>query len=183
MLIRFSAFAINFFWNDCWWQRWRWLDVAFETGSDALGEAELEKLRQFDLDWRFGPCTGTVPDCASGLSGRPLSVVVVFLILKVNIYREILCRCDGSFCLLLCRNHSPAEVGESPTARPQPPRGRQRAAAAGTHAGQAWAQVQTIRIIFTLIIMCSYILNVEHLFYRTHNSIYYIFTRHDGKWS
>ena len=24
-------------------------------------EKELQKLRQFDLDWRFGPCTGNIP--------------------------------------------------------------------------------------------------------------------------
>ncbi|XP_070778255.1 DNA polymerase delta subunit 4 [Enoplosus armatus] len=27
-----------------------------ETGT--VREEELQKLRQFDLDWRFGPCTG-----------------------------------------------------------------------------------------------------------------------------
>ncbi|XP_070684113.1 DNA polymerase delta subunit 4 [Pempheris klunzingeri] len=29
-----------------------------EAESDAAREEELQKLRQFDLDWRFGPCTG-----------------------------------------------------------------------------------------------------------------------------
>lgn len=32
-----------------------------ETGAEVIEEAELEKLRQFDLDWRFGPCTGDKP--------------------------------------------------------------------------------------------------------------------------
>lgn len=32
-----------------------------ETGAEVIEEAELEKLRQFDLDWRFGPCTGNKP--------------------------------------------------------------------------------------------------------------------------
>lgn len=32
-----------------------------ETGAEVIDEAELEKLRQFDLDWRFGPCTGNKP--------------------------------------------------------------------------------------------------------------------------
>ncbi|XP_030580489.1 DNA polymerase delta subunit 4 [Archocentrus centrarchus] len=26
--------------------------------ADSIQEEEQEKLRQFDLDWRFGPCTG-----------------------------------------------------------------------------------------------------------------------------
>uniref|UniRef100_A0AAX7VAE9 Uncharacterized protein n=1 Tax=Astatotilapia calliptera TaxID=8154 RepID=A0AAX7VAE9_ASTCA len=26
--------------------------------ADRVREEELEKLRQFDLDWSFGPCTG-----------------------------------------------------------------------------------------------------------------------------
>ncbi|XP_063331687.1 DNA polymerase delta subunit 4 [Pelmatolapia mariae] len=26
--------------------------------ADRIREEELEKLRQFDLDWSFGPCTG-----------------------------------------------------------------------------------------------------------------------------
>lgn len=26
--------------------------------TETVGEEELQKLRQFDLDWRFGPCTG-----------------------------------------------------------------------------------------------------------------------------
>lgn len=25
---------------------------------EAVHEEELQKLQQFDLDWRFGPCTG-----------------------------------------------------------------------------------------------------------------------------
>ncbi|XP_076583534.1 DNA polymerase delta subunit 4 [Chaetodon auriga] len=29
-----------------------------EAKSETAGEEELQKLRQFDLDWRFGPCTG-----------------------------------------------------------------------------------------------------------------------------
>ncbi|XP_058496836.1 DNA polymerase delta subunit 4 [Solea solea] len=29
-----------------------------ESDSEAVREDELHKLRQFDLDWRFGPCTG-----------------------------------------------------------------------------------------------------------------------------
>ncbi|XP_042340218.1 DNA polymerase delta subunit 4 [Plectropomus leopardus] len=29
-----------------------------ETETLTLREEELQKLRQFDLDWRFGPCTG-----------------------------------------------------------------------------------------------------------------------------
>lgn len=32
--------------------------VQQQNGTEAIVEAELEKLRQFDLDWRFGPCTG-----------------------------------------------------------------------------------------------------------------------------
>lgn len=26
--------------------------------AETVCEEELQKLRQFDLDWRFGPCTG-----------------------------------------------------------------------------------------------------------------------------
>lgn len=26
--------------------------------TEAVHEEELQKLQQFDLDWRFGPCTG-----------------------------------------------------------------------------------------------------------------------------
>uniref|UniRef100_A0A3B4Y476 Uncharacterized protein n=1 Tax=Seriola lalandi dorsalis TaxID=1841481 RepID=A0A3B4Y476_SERLL len=26
--------------------------------TETVREEELQKLRQFDLDWRFGPCTG-----------------------------------------------------------------------------------------------------------------------------
>ncbi|XP_071390522.1 DNA polymerase delta subunit 4 isoform X1 [Centroberyx affinis] len=29
-----------------------------ETKAETEREKELQKLRQFDLDWRFGPCTG-----------------------------------------------------------------------------------------------------------------------------
>ncbi|XP_068178679.1 DNA polymerase delta subunit 4 [Antennarius striatus] len=29
-----------------------------EAEAEAVRQEELEKLRQFDLDWRFGPCTG-----------------------------------------------------------------------------------------------------------------------------
>ncbi|KAI3353128.1 hypothetical protein L3Q82_019255 [Scortum barcoo] len=29
-----------------------------EAETDTVREEELQKLRQFDLDWRFGPCTG-----------------------------------------------------------------------------------------------------------------------------
>ncbi|XP_030005355.1 DNA polymerase delta subunit 4 [Sphaeramia orbicularis] len=29
-----------------------------EEAETDVREEELEKLRQFDLDWRFGPCTG-----------------------------------------------------------------------------------------------------------------------------
>ncbi|XP_070836756.1 DNA polymerase delta subunit 4 [Chaetodon trifascialis] len=29
-----------------------------EAKSETAEEEELKKLRQFDLDWRFGPCTG-----------------------------------------------------------------------------------------------------------------------------
>ncbi|KAM9362912.1 DNA polymerase delta subunit 4 isoform 1-T2 [Symphorus nematophorus] len=29
-----------------------------EDETQKVREQELEKLRQFDLDWRFGPCTG-----------------------------------------------------------------------------------------------------------------------------
>uniref|UniRef100_A0AAZ1X5E9 Uncharacterized protein n=1 Tax=Oreochromis aureus TaxID=47969 RepID=A0AAZ1X5E9_OREAU len=28
--------------------------------ADRIREEELEKLRQFDLDWSFGPCTGKI---------------------------------------------------------------------------------------------------------------------------
>lgn len=72
-----------------------------------------------------------------------LLLFLFIIIIKVNVYRDILCWYDGSFCLVLCRNHSSAEVGESPAARPEPPQGRQRAAAANTHTGQARAQVYT----------------------------------------
>ncbi|XP_053190127.1 DNA polymerase delta subunit 4 [Scomber japonicus] len=29
-----------------------------EAENQSVREEELQKLRQFDLDWRFGPCTG-----------------------------------------------------------------------------------------------------------------------------
>ncbi|XP_008316032.1 DNA polymerase delta subunit 4 [Cynoglossus semilaevis] len=29
-----------------------------EDDAEAIREEQLQKLRQFDLDWRFGPCTG-----------------------------------------------------------------------------------------------------------------------------
>nr|XP_046256094.1 DNA polymerase delta subunit 4 isoform X2 [Scatophagus argus]XP_046256102.1 DNA polymerase delta subunit 4 isoform X2 [Scatophagus argus] len=29
-----------------------------EVETETVQEEELQKLRQFDLDWRFGPCTG-----------------------------------------------------------------------------------------------------------------------------
>ncbi|XP_073334084.1 DNA polymerase delta subunit 4 [Pagrus major] len=29
-----------------------------EAETETVREKELQKLRQFDLDWRFGPCTG-----------------------------------------------------------------------------------------------------------------------------
>ncbi|XP_056227456.1 DNA polymerase delta subunit 4 [Seriola aureovittata] len=29
-----------------------------EAETETVREEELQKLRQFDLDWRFGPCTG-----------------------------------------------------------------------------------------------------------------------------
>ncbi|XP_029943602.1 DNA polymerase delta subunit 4 [Salarias fasciatus] len=29
-----------------------------ECDGELLPEEQLQKLRQFDLDWRFGPCTG-----------------------------------------------------------------------------------------------------------------------------
>ncbi|XP_040001042.1 DNA polymerase delta subunit 4 [Xiphias gladius] len=29
-----------------------------ESETETVREEELQKLRQFDLDWRFGPCTG-----------------------------------------------------------------------------------------------------------------------------
>uniref|UniRef100_A0A3P8TW46 DNA polymerase delta 4, accessory subunit n=1 Tax=Amphiprion percula TaxID=161767 RepID=A0A3P8TW46_AMPPE len=29
-----------------------------EDQTETIREEELQKLRQFDLDWRFGPCTG-----------------------------------------------------------------------------------------------------------------------------
>ncbi|XP_051242431.1 DNA polymerase delta subunit 4 [Dicentrarchus labrax] len=29
-----------------------------EADTGTVREEELQKLRQFDLDWRFGPCTG-----------------------------------------------------------------------------------------------------------------------------
>ncbi|XP_040892986.1 DNA polymerase delta subunit 4 [Toxotes jaculatrix] len=29
-----------------------------EPETETVREEELQKLRQFDLDWRFGPCTG-----------------------------------------------------------------------------------------------------------------------------
>ncbi|KAF7650523.1 hypothetical protein LDENG_00124900 [Lucifuga dentata] len=29
-----------------------------EADKDSVRDEELQKLRQFDLDWRFGPCTG-----------------------------------------------------------------------------------------------------------------------------
>ncbi|XP_018539951.1 DNA polymerase delta subunit 4 [Lates calcarifer] len=29
-----------------------------EAETDTVRQEELQKLRQFDLDWRFGPCTG-----------------------------------------------------------------------------------------------------------------------------
>ncbi|XP_023129326.2 DNA polymerase delta subunit 4 [Amphiprion ocellaris] len=29
-----------------------------EDQTETIREEELQKLQQFDLDWRFGPCTG-----------------------------------------------------------------------------------------------------------------------------
>ncbi|XP_019939457.2 DNA polymerase delta subunit 4 [Paralichthys olivaceus] len=29
-----------------------------EAEAETVREKELQKLKQFDLDWRFGPCTG-----------------------------------------------------------------------------------------------------------------------------
>ncbi|XP_034466242.1 DNA polymerase delta subunit 4 isoform X2 [Hippoglossus hippoglossus] len=29
-----------------------------EADTETVRDKELQKLRQFDLDWRFGPCTG-----------------------------------------------------------------------------------------------------------------------------
>ncbi|XP_078123693.1 DNA polymerase delta subunit 4 [Sander vitreus] len=29
-----------------------------EAETETVREEELQRLRQFDLDWRFGPCTG-----------------------------------------------------------------------------------------------------------------------------
>lgn len=39
------------------------LFVGAEAKTETAREEQLQKLRQFDLDWRFGPCTGNFPHC------------------------------------------------------------------------------------------------------------------------
>jgi len=34
------------------------LFIGAEPESEVAPEEELQRLRQFDLNWRFGPCTG-----------------------------------------------------------------------------------------------------------------------------
>lgn len=36
------------------------LNLVIGAEAEAVREEELQKLRQFDLDWRFGPCTGNI---------------------------------------------------------------------------------------------------------------------------
>lgn len=106
----------------------------------------------------------------------------VFFILKVNIYSETFCWSDWSSCLLPCRNHSSAEVGESPAAWSKPPRGCQRPATAGTHPGQAHAQVRANKIFFLFYTNNNVCLKSEvHAAHTTPFNL--LFTGHDGMWS
>lgn len=53
-----------------------------ETGAEVIEEAELEKLRQFDLDWRFGPCTGNEPTPVPRRAACPMGPLRFFSLYK-----------------------------------------------------------------------------------------------------